>query len=98
MCGVAGATCSADQRSGWWTRTGPAGREDRCAICTAIFMCDATDHGDEHVESPAASQAMHDAGEEHRTRECRVCIAAGAPLRPDVRWVDSLRRSSRAAS
>lgn len=66
----------------WWF----CGATRLCPACVAIATSDDTDHGDEHVDSIADSEVLHARKIPHRTRECRVCIGAGAPLRPDVRW------------
>lgn len=73
---------------GWWLRD-IATYAWWCDVCADIETADYGDHGDEHVDSPTASAALHAHGIEHPTRTCRVCIAAGVPLRPDVRWVGS---------
>ncbi len=87
MSDITCTRCGTITRSlnGWWLRT-IASTEWLCPVCTLIIMSDDSDHGDEHVESAEGSAALHADKIEHQTRVCRMCIGAGAPLRPDVRW------------
>ena len=82
--------CGVDGRkslTGWWFRpTIPEYPRALCVVCVAIVAADYGDHGDEHVDSLTDSAELHRRGIEHQCRSCRICISAGAPLRPDVRW------------
>lgn len=70
--------------NGWRFRSST---EKLCPMCVAIVMSDDTDHGDEHVETDEESKRLHARIVKHRTRECRVCIRRGIPLRPDFSWI-----------
>lgn len=75
--------------NGWWLRDVVPRGELRgwlCPVCTAVITADDSDHGDEHVESIADSAALHANKITHQTRSCRVCLSAGASLRPNARW------------